>query len=180
MILDNNVNSNKAVCVSQYNSEEISFEQESNRNLATQCWYALHTRRHHENIVVNILKTREIETYLPIFASFILTAGRALVKVGLRGPGTSSGLLLRWERKRSPSASRNPVHFFASFISDRLCNPSELVCMEDSFAPFGRGGSSPFGVSSDYSALCQPAPGDIVLSFAVWRFPLDRGSWAAV
>lgn len=56
MILDNNIHSNKAVRISQY----------SGRNLAAQCWYALHTRRHHENIVVEILRAREIETYLPV------------------------------------------------------------------------------------------------------------------
>jgi len=66
MILDNNVNSNEAIRVSQYNCEEISFDQESNRNLSSHYWYALYTRRHHEGIVVNILKAREIETYLPV------------------------------------------------------------------------------------------------------------------
>ena len=66
MILDNNVNSNEAVCVSQHSGEGISFEQESERNSATQFWYALYTRRHHENTVVDILKVRGIETYLPM------------------------------------------------------------------------------------------------------------------
>lgn len=66
MILDNNTNSNETVCVSQYSDEEISFKRENGRNSVTQFWYALHTRRHHENIVVDILKARAIETYLPI------------------------------------------------------------------------------------------------------------------
>ncbi|MHC4755710.1 MAG: UpxY family transcription antiterminator [Planctomycetota bacterium] len=68
MILDNNVNSNEneAVCVSQYRSKDISFERQNDRNLNAQFWYALHTRRHHENTVVEILRAREIETYLPV------------------------------------------------------------------------------------------------------------------
>ncbi len=57
---------NKAANVLQYNSEEVSFDRESERNSATQCWYALHTRRHHENTVVDILKAKGIETYLPM------------------------------------------------------------------------------------------------------------------
>jgi len=68
MILYNKVNSNdnEAVCVSQYSGEEISFERKSNKNLASRFWYALHTRRHHENTVVDILRAREIEVYLPV------------------------------------------------------------------------------------------------------------------
>lgn len=66
IMLDNNTNLDNAIRVSRYNSEEVSFERESGRNSATRYWYALHTRRRHENIVVNILKAREIETYLPV------------------------------------------------------------------------------------------------------------------
>ena len=101
MILDNNVNSNEAVCVFQHSIEEISFEQKSNRNLAAQCWYALHTRRHHENIVVNILKAKKIETYLPVLEERRRWTYRTKV---LRVPLFSNYVFARFDEDRKLDA----------------------------------------------------------------------------
>ena len=65
MILDSNVNLSNTTCYQRHNSKEVSFDRESKRNSAMKFWYALHTRRNHENIVVDTLKVRGIEAYLP-------------------------------------------------------------------------------------------------------------------
>lgn len=39
---------------------------ECHKNQTEESWYALHTRRHYENIVANILLTKNIKTYLPV------------------------------------------------------------------------------------------------------------------
>ena len=36
------------------------------RGISTESWYALHTRRHHENVIARMLGVNEIETYLPM------------------------------------------------------------------------------------------------------------------
>jgi transcription antitermination factor NusG len=99
MILDNNVNSNEneAVCDSRRSSEDISFEDQSNRNSAARFWYALHTRRHHENTVVEILRAREIETYLPVLEERRLWTYRTKV---LRVPLFPNYVFARFDQDR--------------------------------------------------------------------------------
>jgi len=82
--LSNNIDSNEAAGVGFCNSKGKSLCRASNSDSAEQYWYAVHTRRHHENIVVNILKAKKIETYLPLVEERRCWAHRSkVVKVPL-------------------------------------------------------------------------------------------------